>query len=99
MRTLSQILFQQCGLDICPWLSVNQLRVRDTVEEDESSFEVHKLEPEDMKMLVMGELRVRRMSCLVLRIRCQDPAEKQAWVTAINQEVKKLKLMAQMLAM
>ena len=73
--------------------------MRDTIEDDESSFEVHKLEPEDMKMLVMGEVRVRRMSCLVLRIRCQSPAEKQDWVTAINQEVKKLKLMAQMLAM
>ena len=37
-------------------LSVNQLRVRDVIEEDEASFEVHKLEPEDMKMLVMGEV-------------------------------------------
>ena len=42
-------------------LSVNQLRVRDVIEEDEASFEVHKLEPEDMKMLVMGEVSKREL--------------------------------------
>ena len=78
---------------------MNQLRVRDTIQEDESSFEVHKLEPEDMKMLVMGEVRLRRMSGIVLRIQCESLAEKQDWVRRISQEVKQLRLMAQMLAM
>ena len=79
--------------------SVNQLRVRDVIEDDESAFEVHKLEAEDMKMLIMGEVRVRRMSAVVLRIQCQSPGEKQDWVTKINKEVKQLRLMAQMLVM
>ena len=79
--------------------SVNQLRVRDVIEDDESAFEVHKLEAEDMKMLIMGEVRVRRMSAVVLRIQCQSPEEKQDWVTKINKEVKQLRLMAQMLVM
>ena len=79
--------------------SVNQLRVRDVIEDDESAFEVHKLEAEDMKMLIMGEVRVRRMSAVVLRIQCQSPEGKQDWVTKINKEVKQLRLMAQMLVM
>ena len=79
--------------------SVNQLRVRDVIEDDDSAFEVHKLEAEDMKMLIMGEVRVRRMSAVVLRIQCQSPEEKQDWVTKINKEVKQLRLMAQMLVM
>lgn len=39
------------------------------------------------------------MSAIVVRIQCESPAVKQDWVTTINQEVKKLRLMAQMLAM
>ena len=76
---------------------MNQLRVRDTIEDDEASFEVHKLEAEDMKMFVTEE--EREMSSVVLRIQCESLAEKEDWVARINQEVKQLRLMAQMLAM
>ena len=86
----------------CQHININLLRVRDVIEDDPNSFEIHKLEHIKMGIMVMdksetsskGDLK----SGLVMRIECQSEEEKDQWVKTINKEVKKLRSMAKALS-
>ena len=76
--------------------------MRDVIEDDPNSFEIHKLEHIKMGIMVMdksetsgkGDLK----SGLVMRLECQSEEEKDQWVKTINKEVKKLRSMAKALS-
>jgi len=86
----------------CQHININLLRVRDVIEDDPNSFEIHKLEHIKMGITVMdksdntgkGDLR----SGLVMRLECLSEEEKDQWVRTINKEVKKLRSMAKALS-
>eukprot|EP00092_Neocalanus_flemingeri_P027093 GFUD01029380.1.p1 GENE.GFUD01029380.1~~GFUD01029380.1.p1 ORF type:complete len:410 (+),score=112.23 GFUD01029380.1:121-1350(+) len=82
-------------------ISVNQVRVRDTVGEDQNTFEVHKLE--NVKVSVMeepntSESKSDTKSGVIMRLECQSEEDKDDWVRAINNEVKQLRSMAKTLS-
>ena len=68
--------------------SLNQVRVRDVIADDENTFEVHKLEhlKEKSKNDTKGGI--------VMRLECESEDKKNEWVKAINVEVKHLRSMA-----
>jgi len=77
-------------------LSVNQVRIRDTVEESESMFEIHRLE----NMKVMSDVELQQSSQFLnkLRILCESSQNKNSWVSSINTEIRQLKSLAKSLA-
>jgi len=68
-------------------ISMNQIRIRDVIAEDDSTFEVHKLEHIKDKTASQRE----KASGLMMRLQCQDEEEKNHWVRNINTEVKLLR--------
>lgn len=79
-------------------LSVNQVRIRDTVEENENMFEIHRLE--NIK-IVSEDSKSRDDKCgfvSKLRIVCSSLEDKNCWVAAINNEIKQLKCLAKSLS-
>ena len=76
--------------------SVNQVRVRDTVEESEKMFEIHRLE--NMKIVSNAEVEQSSLYVSKLRISCESYQSKNSWVSAINSEIRQLKSLAKSLA-
>ena len=70
------------------------MRVRDVIADDETTFEVHKLEHIKDKEAAgpgRGEAAAERTSGIVMRLQCESEETKNAWVKAINSEVKQLR--------
>ena len=65
--------------------SLNQVRVRDVVADDENLFEVHKLEH------LKDESSDDSKGGIVMRLECESEDVKNQWVKAINREVKQLR--------
>ena len=65
--------------------SLNQVRVRDVVADDENTFEVHKLE--HLKTVSTDDTK----GGIVMRLKCESEDVKNEWVKAINSEVKHLR--------
>ena len=65
--------------------SLNQVRVRDVVADDENTFEVHKLEH------LKAESSDDTKGGIVMRLKCESEDVKNEWVKAINSEVKHLR--------
>ena len=64
---------------------MNQIRIRDVIADDDTTFEVHKLEHiKDKKSSEVG-------SGLMMRLQCEDEEDKNHWVRCINSEVKLLR--------
>ena len=61
------------------------MRVRDVIAEDESTFEIHKLE--HVKDRTVKETK----RGIIMRIKCETEDKKNEWVKAINSEVKHLR--------
>jgi len=80
-------------------LSVNQVRIRDVVEQDESMFEIHKLENIHV---VSGDSgsggRNEEDSVSKLRILCPSVEDKNSWVSTINLEIRQLQSLAKFLS-
>ena len=72
---------------------MNQVRIRDVVEDEPKMFEVHKIEPLKADM-VLGVTK----SSVILRLECDSAYTKDDWVKAINTEVKQLRYMAKILS-
>jgi hypothetical protein len=70
---------------ICNDFSLNQVRIRDVVADDENIFEVHKLEH------LKAESSGANKSGIVMRLECESEDAKNEWVKAINSEVKHLR--------
>jgi len=68
-------------------ISMNQIRVRDVIAEDDSTFEVHRLEHIKDRQQQSSEAG----SGLRMRLQCEDEEEKNHWVRSINTEVKLLR--------
>jgi len=66
-------------------ISMNQIRIRDVIAEDDLTFEVHKLEH------IKDKTSSEKSSGLMMRLQCQDEEEKNHWVRSINTEVKLLR--------
>jgi hypothetical protein len=58
--------------------SLNQVRVRDVVSDDENTFEVHKLEH------LKEESADDTKGGIVMRLECESEDAKNEWVKAIN---------------
>jgi len=89
-----------CYLD---HLSINQVRIRDTIADNLNTFEVHKLENIKVGISVMGqqtpiENKKDTKSGVVMRLECESEKVKDDWVRAINTEVKQLRNMARSLS-
>ena len=75
---------------------MNQIRVRDVIADNESTFEVHKLE----HIKDMGKHGANRtdsgdkLNGLLMRLQCESEDEKNDWVKSINNEVKQLRTVA-----
>ena len=73
--------------------SINQIRIRDVIAEDDTTFEVHKLE----HIKDMGKDANNRndtsdkLSGIIMRLQCDSEQAKNDWVKAINSEVKQLR--------
>ena len=73
------------------------MRVRDVIADDETTFEVHKLEHikdpagKEAAGPGRGEAGAERTSGIVMRLQCESEETKNAWVKAINSEVKQLR--------
>ena len=70
------------------------MRVRDVIADDETTFEVHKLEHIKDKETAgpgRGEAGGEKTSGIVMRLQCESEETKNAWVKAINSEVKQLR--------
>ena len=65
--------------------SLNQVRVRDVVADDENTFEVHKLEH------LKADSSDDTKGGIVMRLECESEDVKNEWVKAINSEVKHLR--------
>ena len=61
------------------------MRVRDVIADDESTFEIHKLE--HVKDKSVNETK----GGIIMRIECESEDKKNEWVKAINSEVKHLR--------
>ena len=68
--------------------SLNQVRVRDVVAEDEVTFEIHKLEQ------LKGRSSNNTKGGILMRLECESEENKNEWVKAINSEVKHLRSIA-----
>merc|ERR1719481_1044061 len=83
-------------------ISVNQVRVRDVIEGCPLTFEVHKLENIKAGLSVRGGQVIQgdrdTKAGVVMRLVCAHEKEKEEWVRAINQEVKQLRSMANILS-
>ena len=56
------------------------MRVRDVIDDDSTSFDVHKLE----SVIQTGKV-------VLMRLRCGDEEERDGWVKAIILEVKQIR--------
>ena len=72
---------------------MNEVRIRDVVEDEPQIFEVHKIESRKADM-VLGVTT----SSVILRLECDSIYTKNDWVRAINAEVKPLRRMAKILS-
>jgi len=80
-------------------ISVNKMRIRDTIGEDLNLFEVHKLE--DVGVGVddkTSDGNDDTNSAVMMRLECQSESEKNNWVRSINTEIKQLRTMAKALS-
>jgi len=69
-------------------ISLNQVRVRDVIADDENTFEVHKLENmEDHSSNVT-------VGGIMMRLECESEDNKNHWVIAIKSELKHLRSMS-----
>ena len=75
---------------------MNQIRVRDVIADDESTFEVHKLEHiKDMGKHAANKIDSGdKINGLLMRLQCESETEKNDWVKSINNEVKQLRTVA-----
>lgn len=77
---------------------MNQIRVRDVIADDESTFEVHKLEHiKDMGKHAAAANKTDsgdKVNGLLMRLQCESEDEKNDWVKSINNEVKQLRTVA-----
>ena len=75
--------------------SINQIRIRDVIADDETTFEVHKLEhiKDINRDAVKNEAQAgdNKVSGIVMRLQCDSEENKNDWVKAINSEVKQLR--------
>ena len=62
------------------YFSLNQVRIRDVVANDENTFEVHKLEH------LKSESTDDTKGGIVMRLECESEDVKNEWVKAINSE-------------
>lgn len=75
-------------------ISINQIRIRDVIADDETTFEVHKLEhiKDINRDAVKNEAQAGDNSAgTVMRLQCDSEENKNDWVKAINSEVKQLR--------
>jgi len=74
-------------------ISINQIRIRDVIAEDDTTFEVHKLEHiKDMGKDANNKNDTSdKMSGIIMRLQCDSEQGKNDWVKAINSEVKQLR--------
>lgn len=84
-------------------ISVNKVRIRDTIGEDLNIFEIHKLEDVKCGISVMREPNKSdgkgdTKSVVAMRLECVSEDEKEGWVRAINSEIKQLRHMAKTLS-
>jgi len=89
-----------CYLD---HISINQVRIRDTIADNLNTFEVHKLENIKVGISVMGQQtpsvhKKDTKSGVIMRLECESENVKDDWVRAINSEVKQLRNMARSLS-
>ena len=75
---------------------MNQIRVRDVIANDESTFEVHKLEHIKDKTGVSSNKTESgdKINGLMMRLQCSSELDKNDWVKCINNEVKQLRTVA-----
>jgi len=87
-------------ITFCCVLSVNQIRIRDTVEAGDNIFEIQRLENMDMDIISADKIKGRSgyVSVSKLRILCPTLEDKICWVTSINNEIKQLKSFAKLLS-
>ena len=82
-------------------ISVNKMRVRDTVAGHDNVFEIHKLEEANISSAdssVQSESRHKCEEVVIMRLECKSEEEKNEWVKALNKEVKQLRTMAKNLS-
>jgi len=74
-------------------ISINQIRIRDVIAEDDTTFEVHKLEHiKDMGKNANNKNDTSdKLSGIIMRLQCESEQGKNDWVKAINSEVKQLR--------
>ena len=60
--------------------SLNQVRVRDVIEDQPHSFDVHKLENV-----------IQTDTVVIMRLKCESEDDKNEWVRAVNKEVKQIR--------
>jgi len=72
-------------------ISINQIRVRDVVADDEATFEVHKLEHIKDKDTSQKNDNSDKINGIVMRLQCESEESKNTWVRTINSEVKQLR--------
>jgi len=72
-------------------ISINQIRVRDVVADDEATFEVHKLEHIKDKDTSQKNDNSDKINGIVMRLQCESEESKNTWVRTINNEVKQLR--------
>jgi len=76
-------------------ISINQIRIRDVIADDETTFEVHKLEhiKDISRDAAKNEAQAgdNKVSGIVMRLQCDSEENKNDWVKAINSEVKQLR--------
>jgi len=78
-------------------ISMNQIRVRDVIANDESTFEVHKLEHIKDKTGAVSSNKTEsgdKINGLMMRLQCSSELDKNDWVKCINNEVKQLRNVA-----
>lgn len=76
-------------------ISINQVRVRDVVAEDEVTFELHRLEQWEVGRAGAAQ---HSQGGILMRIQCETEELKDCWVKAINAEVKHLRATARSLS-
>ena len=72
--------------------SLNHVRVRDVIADDENTFEVHKLEH------LKAETSSDTKGGIVMRLECESEDAKNKWVKDINREVKHVRSRLKMIS-
>ena len=91
---VSQIMISRSQHFSLLCFSINQIRIRDVIADDETTFEVHKLEhiKDINRDAVKNEAQAGDNNAgTVMRLQCDSEENKNDWVKAINSEVKQLR--------